>query len=121
MNKKRFFLPPPNVAYRMTHGAAAQFCESYGLHLASLQEACLKDFACDSGHDCLNITAGTDNRTIEHNGQTYRLGQWHVSNMGSFWLDAIDNANCTALRVTLSCGNNHETGLCEKYYPLCVE
>ncbi len=123
-NGKRFFLPPPNVAYRMTHGAAAQFCESYGLHLASLQEACLKDFAYNSGNDCQNITGqagGTSNREIEHDGQNYHLSQWHVDDMGSFWLDAIDNANCTALRVTFSCGNNHESYICGKYYPLCVE
>ena len=87
------------------------------LELATLSRACIKDTQYDSGHDCPNISG---NQTFTAAGNTYQLSSWHVSGSGSFWLqDAVEENH--ALRVTYSCGNNHQDCMCYRYYPLCYE
>ena len=122
LNGRLFYLPPAQTAYRMYHDDAVRFCESYGLHLASLQEACAKDYAYDSGHDCPNITSNSTFADLaDFAGKKYSLSKWHVNGDGSFWINALDSTQCQSLRVTYSCGNNHEAGVCGQYYPLCTD
>ena len=52
-------------------------------------------------------------------GNAYDLRSWNTSSSGDFWLAERDGNN--ALRVTHSCGNNHETNVCANIYPLCIE
>lgn len=124
INNKTFYIPPAESKYRMTHASADRFCAHYGMHLARVMEACLKDFKYDSGHDCpnfaaYNATTKTYIYTFTDRGQTYNLQSWNTSSSGDFWLAERDGNN--ALRVTHSCGNNHETNVCENIYPLCTE
>jgi len=122
LNGRLFYLPPAQPAYRMYHDDAVRFCESYGLHLASLSEACAKDYAYDSGHDCPNITRNSTFADLaDLAGTKHSLSKWHVDGDGSFWINALDSNQCQSLRVTYSCGNNHEAGVCGKYYPLCTD
>lgn len=105
----RFYLPPADSKYLMYQPDAARFCESYGLRLANIQQACGKDWAYDSGYDCANISA--------HN-----LYQYGNRNSGTFWMDARYGAECTSLTITYSCGNNHESPVCSiQQYPLCTD
>ena len=123
INDKTYYLPPAADTFKMPQSDAARFCESYGLHLATIQEACTKDFKYDSGHDCPNITGGqTSGRSFTYAGKTYSLAAWNVTGMGSFWMDARYGSQCTSLTVTYSCGNNHEHNVCSEYfYPLCTK
>ncbi|MBO7483709.1 MAG: type II secretion system protein [Alphaproteobacteria bacterium] len=126
-NGRKFYLPPVEgywdiPKYRMTHESAARFCEHYGLHLASVNEACAKDYAYDSGWDCPNFV--NYQNWFSFNGINYHLSQWGGSitydgGMGTFWL--ADNSGDVALRVTYSCGNNHVSHRCNNYYPLCTD
>ena len=99
------------------------------MRLATLSSACLKDFYYDSGYDCPNIVglgAGegiTLDRVLtdEDTGTSYNLSSWNVEGYGSFWLADLANADGSeALRVTYSCGNNHASNVCNKFYPLCT-
>lgn len=117
INNRDFYIPPTDSYFRMTHAAAARFCELNGYKLASLAEACDKDYAYDSGNDCPNIT-GNQSFTDKNSGKTYLLKWWHVARYGSFWLADISTDN--ALRVTYSCGNNHMANMCSSFYPLCT-
>ncbi len=103
----KFFLPPAEDKYRFYQPDAARFCESYGMRLPTIQEACGKDFTYDSGHDCANISS-------------LGLSQYHVTGQGSWWMDARYGAKCSGLTITYSCGNNHEHNVCsERFYPIC--
>ena len=113
-NDLYFYLPPPEQKYRMTHDSAARFCSHYGMHLPTVQEACMKDQSYDTGHDCPNIV---DNQTTDDG---HSLKDWSVESRGSFWLANLVGQN-QALRVTYSCGNNHPIDVCENFYPICVE
>ncbi len=115
INKRDFYFPPANALYQMTHTSASRFCEHYGLHLATVNEACVKDYAYDSGYDCPNFV---NNQTFSDRGMSYRLSSWHVESSGSFWLANL--SGYTALRVTYSCGNNHSSVVCNRFYPLCT-
>ena len=124
INGRTFYIPPSESKYRMTHASADRFCAHYGMHLARVMEACLKDFKYDSGHDCPNFAAwnaktGKYLYTFTDRGNTYDLRNWNTSSSGDFWLAERDGNN--ALRVTHSCGNNHETNVCANIYPLCTE
>ncbi len=117
LNKRMYYLPPSGNYYKMTHTSASRFCEYYGMHLATVNEACMKDYAYDTGHDCPNIVG---NQSFSDRGRSFNLSNWHVEGLGSFWL-ANKHGNSTALRVTYSCGNNHSTYVCESFYPLCTK
>ena len=117
INKRTFYIPPSQAKYRLTHTSASRFCEHYGLHLATVVEACSKNYHVDTGHDCPNITS---NQTFSSLGQTFKLSDWDVADRGSFWLADLNENGETALRVTYSCGNNHEDDVCNEYYPLCT-
>ena len=119
MNNRIFYIPPAESKYRMTHASADRFCAHYGMHLARVMEACLKDFKYDSGHDCPNFAAHGGEGVFTDRGQTYNLSSWNTSSSGDFWLAERDGNN--ALRVTHSCGNNHETNVCANIYPLCTK
>ena len=107
VNERKFYIPP--VGHTFFQPDAARFCEAYGMHLATIQEACGKDWAYDSGHDCVNISG-------------LGLSAYHVSGSGSFWLDGRAGNACSSLTVTYSCGNNHEHSICgERFYPLCTK
>ena len=111
---RHYFVPPAYGTYKLTHLNAQQFCRSYGLELATVQQACMKDPTYDSGHDCPNISR---NQTFTDEGQTYSLSSWNVSEDGSFWLNTRVPGG--SLRVTYSCGNNHWADMCDRFYPLC--
>ena len=117
-NGRDFWIPPAKRKYRMTHASATRYCQHCGKQLASLAVACNKDYKYDSGHDCPNISG---NQTFSDQGNTYSLGDWSVSDRGSFWLADLASTSDSALRVTYSCGNNHEDHMCLDYYPLCTD
>ena len=117
INGYDFYIPPAQSKYQMTHTSASRFCQYYDMHLASVTEACVKDYKYNTGHDCPNISG---NSSFKDDGTTYKLKQWHVSKSGSFWLANLSSNN-NALRVTYSCGNNHESHVCNKFYPLCTK
>ena len=123
INGRIYYVPENNKQYIMTHSSASAFCEYYGLHLATVVEACNKDYYYDSGWDCANISqvGGSTYEICDKRGnncRTHAISDWNTGNgSGSFWLANIRGNN--ALRVTYSCGNNHEADRCGAYYPLC--
>ena len=121
INGRIYYVPSAQTVYAMPHASASQFCEYYGLHLASMQEACLKDYAWDSGWDCANISMYGGNTfqncDEEGNCSTYSMGEWGNIGGNAFWL--TDTHGDYALRVAYSCGNNHAAHRCSAIYPLC--
>ena len=115
INGRNFYFPPAENQYKMTHTSASRFCEHYGMHLATVNEACSKDYAYDTGHDCPNFVRI---QSFTDNGKSYSLSSWNVDGLGSFWLANVDGWD--GLRVTYSCGNNHSTNICNSFYPLCT-
>ena len=117
LNDRKYYIPPAEDKYKMTHASASRFCEYYGMHLGTVDEVCMKDYAYDTGYDCPNFVS---TRSFSWLGQTFDLSWWHVDGMGSFWLANLGSGD-TALRVTYSCGNNHSSHVCNRFYPLCTE
>ncbi|MBE6446563.1 MAG: hypothetical protein E7021_04090 [Alphaproteobacteria bacterium] len=116
INERSYYIPPPETQWRMTHTSASRFCEYYGMHLATIDEACMKDFNYDSGHDCPNFVSV---KKFQWGSLWFNLADYNTNSSGDFWLADLDGNN--AMRVTHSCGNNHQTNICNMVYPLCAE
>ena len=100
-NRERLFLSN----YKMNFYDAINYCEAQGMHLATIQEACNKDNAGDSGHACPNVRG--------------QFQEYHHNSSGDVWV--MSTSGCNGLRVTDSCGNNHFASKDSLMYALCAE
>ena len=100
-NRERLYLSN----YKMNFYDAINYCEAQDMHLATIQEACNKDNAGDSGHACPNVRG--------------QFQEYHHNSSGDVWV--MSTSGCNGLRVTDSCGNNHFASKDSLMYVLCAE
>lgn len=120
INEGDYYLPPADSIYRLTHTSASRFCEYYGMHLASVSEVCLHNNLTEDGYDCPNFSSLRYLTFIDADtGILHRLSQWKVEDSGSFWIANLEGDH-QAWRIQWACGNNHPSGICNAFYPVCT-
>ncbi len=95
----------------MTYPAALAWCQSYGWHLATREEACLKkDTGVNDGWNCYNMKGLFPTKTTGMNEH--------------LWMDTTRSEGattcCNQLSITNSCSDNHATSASAKLYALCA-